>query len=103
MSEDRQDPNAGRTEPRQPQPAGVPTDGRVDHNSRIETRLWQLHKGVDRAEARMCVKFARREFRVYVNGELLWSRNYGLEDTRQFDADAAAKHREMTGLGWETV
>ena len=48
-------------------------------------------KGADRAEARMCVKFARREFRVYVNGELLWSRNYGLEDTRQFDADAAAK------------
>jgi hypothetical protein len=84
-------------------PATTPADVRVDHNSRIETRLWQLHKGADRAEARKCIKFARREFRVYVNGELLWSRNYGLDDTAQFDADAEAKRQEMTGLGWEAV
>jgi hypothetical protein len=84
-------------------PATTPTDARVDYNSRIETRLWQLHKGPDRAEARKCIKFARREFRVYVNGELLWSRNYGLDDIAQFDADAAAKLQEMTGLGWEAV
>ncbi len=49
----------------------------------------------------MCVKFARREFRVYVNGGLLWSRNYTLEDTQRFDADAAAKYRELTALGWD--
>jgi hypothetical protein len=100
MSEDR--PGADAAKQDAPPPATTAdAAGRVDHNSRIETRLWQLHKGADRAEARMCVKFARREFRVYVNGALLWSRNYGLEDTRQFDADAAAKHREMTGLGWD--
>jgi hypothetical protein len=82
---------------------GTVSDGRIDHNSRIETRLWQLRKGRDRAEARRCVKFARLEFRVYVNGELLWSRNYDLDDVRRFDADAHAKHQEMTGLGWEAV
>ncbi len=49
----------------------------------------------------MCVKFARREFRVYVNGGLLWSRNYTLEDTQGFDADAAAKYREFIALGWD--
>lgn len=84
-------------------PAPSSTDVRVDYNSRIETRLWQLHKGADRAEARKCIKFARREFRVYVNGELLWSRNYGLDDTAQFDADADAKREEMIALGWEAV
>jgi hypothetical protein len=87
-------------------PAAVPSaipDARIDHNSRIETRLWQLHKGADRAEARRCIKFGRLEFRVYVNGELLWSRNYGLDDVSQFDANADAKHQEMTALGWEAV
>lgn len=83
--------------------ASAVTDARIDHNSRIETRLWQLHKGADRAEARKCIKFARREFRVYVNGELLWSRNYGLDDVQQFDADADATYQEMTGLGWKAV
>jgi hypothetical protein len=102
MSDERPTPNAASY----PDPAAVPSavsDGRIDHNSRIETRLWQLRKGPDRAEARRCVKFARLEFRVYVNGELLWSRNYGLDDVRQFDADAEAKRQEMTGLGWEVV
>ncbi len=73
----------------------------MDFNSRIETPLWRLTRGADRAEARMRVKFNRREFRVFVNGELLWSRNYGLEDQAQFDADAAAKYEEMAGQGWE--
>lgn len=73
----------------------------MDFNSRIETPLWRLTRGADRAEARMRVKFNRREFRVFVNGELLWSRNYGLEDQAQFDADAAVKYQEMTGQGWE--
>jgi hypothetical protein len=84
-------------------PATTTADVRIDYNSRIETRLWQLHKGSDRADARKCIKFARREFRVYVNGELLWSRNYGLDDVAQFDVDAEAKRQEMLGLGWEAV
>ena len=102
MSDQPQPPSAAPDQG----PAAVPsaiTDARIDHNSRIETRLWQLDKGADRAEARKCVKFARLEFRVYVNGELLWSRNYGLDDVRRFDADAGAKYQEMTGLGWEAV
>jgi hypothetical protein len=72
----------------------------MDFNSRIETPLWRLQRGADRADARMRVKFNRREFRVYINGELLWSRNYGLDDSAQFDADSAAKYEELTGLGW---
>ena len=28
----------------------------------------------------MCAKFGRREFRVYVNGGLLWSRNYAIDE-----------------------
>ena len=73
----------------------------VDLNSRIERRLWLLQRGSDRAEARMCAKFGRREFRVYVNGGLLWSRNYALDETARFDADAAAKQAEFAALGWE--
>ena len=72
-----------------------------EYNSRIETPLWRLQRGADRAEARMRVKFSRREFRVYINGELLWSRNFGLDDTAEFDAAATAKYEELTGLGWE--
>ena len=82
-----------------PPVAGTPAV-RPDQNSRIETRLWLLHKGKDRAEARMCAKFGRREFRVYVNGELLWSRNYAYDESARFDADAAAKLAELTALGW---
>lgn len=91
-----------------PQPAPDPTDVtgalpavRADLNSRIETRLWLLRKGADKAEARMCAKFGRREFRVYVNGGLLWSRNYTLDETQHFDDDAAAKREEFLALGWE--
>jgi len=84
-------------------PAAPADAGRPDLNSRIERRLWMLRRGSDRAEARMTVKFARLEFRVYVNGELLWSRNYSLEDAAQFDADAAAKKAEFTGAGWEDL
>lgn len=102
MSEDRSNPSPAPDAAPAP-PATATTDVRVDYNSRIETRLWQLRKGPDRADARKCIKFARREFRVYVNGELLWSRNYGLDDTVQFDADADAKRQEMIGLGWEAV
>ncbi|MEP7118217.1 MAG: hypothetical protein ABI880_11585 [Acidobacteriota bacterium] len=88
-----------------PSPAGQPGTAdppaaRADQNSRIETRLWLLYKDKDRAEARMCAKFGRRDFRVYVNGELLWSRNYAFDETARFDADAAAKHAELTALGW---
>jgi hypothetical protein len=88
-----------------PEPAGVPDPQppalRVDLNSRIETRLWLLRRGPDRAEARMCTKFGRRDFRVYVNGGLLWSRNYTLDETQHFDGDAAAKRAEFIALGWE--
>ena len=87
-----------------PDQAGVPEPppaARVDLNSRIETRLWLLRKGTDRAEARMCTKFGRRDFRVYVNGGLLWSRNYTLDETQHFDGDAAAKRAEFLALGWE--
>ena len=73
-----------------------------DLSSRIERRLWLLHRGADKAEARMTAKFGRREFRVYVNGELLWSRNYAIDDTARFDDDAAAKHAELVALGWES-
>lgn len=73
-----------------------------DLNSRIERRLWVLRRGADTAEARMTAKFGRREFRVYVNGELLWSRNYAIDETVRFDEDAAAKQREFVGLGWES-
>ncbi|MGD9903182.1 MAG: hypothetical protein AB7U83_06905 [Vicinamibacterales bacterium] len=92
-------------DPSSPQPpAASPADAvRPDLHSRIERRLWLLSRGADRAEARMTVKFGRREFRVYVNGELLWSRNYALEDAARFDADAAAKHAEFTGSGWDVL
>jgi hypothetical protein len=84
--------------------APAPADAaRSDLNSRIERRLWMLRRGPDRAEARMTVKFARLEFRVYVNGELLWSRNYAPEDRARFDTDAAAKQGEFTGSGWEVL
>lgn len=84
--------------------AGVPEPppaGPTHLNSRIETRLWLVSKGADKAEARMCAKFGRREFRVYVNGGLLWSRNYTLDETQHFDRDAAAKREEFLALGWE--
>jgi len=73
----------------------------VDPGSRVETRLWLLAKGADRAEARMCIKFGRRDFRVYVNGELLWSRNYAFTDTQRFNDDSTAKFNEFTALGWD--
>jgi hypothetical protein len=78
----------------------LPPSPPPDLNSRIERRLWLLHRGADRAEARMCAKFGRREFRVYVNGGLLWSRNYALDETQRFDADAAAKREEFEAIGW---
>jgi len=78
----------------------LPPSPPLDLNSRIERRLWLLQRGPDRAEARMCAKFGRREFRVYVNGGLLWSRNYTLDETRRFDEDAAAKRDEFVALGW---
>ena len=101
MSEDPSSPDDASADPQQPGPAEAAARAGTEANSRVEVRLWQLHKGGDRAEARMCVKFARREFRVYVNGGLLWSCNYTLEDTQRFDADAAAKYREFTALGWD--
>ena len=87
--------------PPQPDPPDPQPAVRVDLNSRIETRLWLLRKGADKAEARMCAKFGRREFRVYVNGGLLWSRNYSPDEIPHFDGDAAAKRDEFLALGWE--
>ena len=75
----------------------------VDLNSRIETRLWVLHKGSNRAEARRCIKFRRRDFRVYVNGQLLWSRNFAFEAAQAFDEHATAKHGEFLADGWVTT
>ncbi|MBP7778834.1 MAG: hypothetical protein KA371_17090 [Acidobacteria bacterium] len=72
----------------------------VDLNSRIEKRLWLLHKGSDKAEARMCVKFGRRDFRVYVNGQLLWSRNFAFDAAEAFDEHAAAKYAEFLADQW---
>ena len=86
-----------RTSPDDTMDTSVP---QPDLNSRVERRLWLLHRGTDKAEARMCAKFGRREFRVYVNGELLWSRNYAIDETTRFDDDAAAKHAEFLALGW---
>ncbi len=83
-----------------PEPAPA---ARVDLNSRIETRLWLLRKGADKAEARMCAKFGRRDFRIYVNGGLLWSRNYALDERQHFDEHAAAKRDEFLSLGWEPL
>jgi hypothetical protein len=82
-----------------PAVAAPASASRPDLNSRIERPMWQLQKGADRAEARAGIKFGRREFRVYVNGGLLWSRNYALDDT-EFDVDAAAKRAEFVALGW---
>ncbi len=97
--------NASSSPQAVPEPMSVPDAPpaavRADLNSRIETRLWLLRKGTDKAEARMCAKFGRREFRVYVNGGLLWSRNYLLDETQHFDGDAAAKREEFIALGWE--
>jgi hypothetical protein len=76
-------------------------DPHADLHSRIERPLWSLQRGADRAEARMSAKFGRREFRVYVNGELLWSRNYAIDETARFDDDAEAKHAEFLALGWQ--
>lgn len=91
-------PETSATSPEEPAPMPLPA---VDTNSRIERRLWLLRKGADRAEGRSGIKFGRREFRVYVNGGLLWSRNYALDETAQFDADAASRFDEFVGLGWE--
>jgi len=87
-----------------PDPAPAPATNttpapRADLNSRVERRLWVLYRGSDRAEARVGIKFGHREFRVYVNGGLLWSRNYALDDVH-LDADAAAKHQEFVDAGW---
>ena len=71
-----------------------------NNDSRVEIRLWRLAKGPDRTEARMCTKFGRRDFRVYVNGELLWSRNYVAADQQGFDDDARAKYHELIAAGW---
>jgi len=79
----------------------VPPSPPLDLNSRIERRLWLLQRGTDKAEARICAKFGRREFRVYVNGGLLWSRNYAIDETERFDEDSAAKFAEFVTLGWE--
>lgn len=95
-------PPAGSDRAATPAPApDAHGDPRIDLNSRIERRVWLLHKGADRAEARAGIKFGHREFRVYVNGGLLWSRNYALDETAQFDADAAARLAEFIALGWE--
>ena len=77
-----------------------PSVPHTDLNSSIERRLWLLHRGTDKAEARMSAKFGRREFRVYVNGALLWSRNYAIDETVRFDTDAEAKRGELVALGW---
>jgi hypothetical protein len=82
-----------------PTPSQPPDHAELD--SRVEIPLWRLLRGSDRAEARLCVKFGRRDFRVYVNGELLWSRNYAFDETARFDADAAAKRDEFIGQGWD--
>ena len=81
-------------------PSARPSD-HTELDSRIEIPLWRLLRGSDRADARLCVKFGRRDFRVYVNGELLWSRNYAFDETERFDADAAAKRDEFIAQGWE--
>ena len=101
MAEDDKRVSGPQSVPDQAAVPEPPPAMRVDLNSRIETRLWLLHKGADKAEARMCAKFGRREFRVYVNGGLLWSRNYTLDETEHFDRDAAAKREEFLALGWD--
>ncbi len=60
-----------------------------------------IAQGFRSRRARLCVKFGRRDFRVYVNGELLWSRNYAFDETARFDTDAAAKREEFIAQGWE--
>lgn len=100
MASDRTSEGGSPTPADPPSATQSPAVG-VDLNSRIERRLWLLNKGTDRAEARMCLKFGRREFRVYVNGELLWSRNYAIDESGRFDADSAAKLAEFTAIGWE--
>ena len=87
--------------PGQPSAAPSRLADPANADSRIEIPLWRLLRGSDRAEARLCVKFGRRDFRVYVNGELLWSRNYAFDETERFDADAAAKRDEFIAQGWE--
>ena len=93
---DGQEPLTGQATPT---PSQLPDPTELD--SRIEVPLWRLLRGADCAEARLCVKFGRRDFRVYVNGELLWSRNYAFDETARFDADAAAKCEEFIAQGWE--
>ena len=93
---DGQEPVTGQATPT---PSQLPDPTELD--SRIEVPLWRLLRGSDRAEARLCVKFGRRDFRVYVNGELLWSRNYAFDETARFDTDAAAKREEFIAQGWE--
>lgn len=89
-------------DPAAPSPDPDALSQQVELNSRIERRLWQLQRGGDKAEARMSAKFGRREFRVYINGELLWSRNYAAAETTHADSDAAAKFDELVALGWES-
>lgn len=101
MTDDKGSTDGPQSVPEQTGAPESPPTVRVEPNSRIETRLWLLRKGTDRAEARMCAKFGRRDFRVYLNSELLWSRNYAFDDTQHFDDDAAAKYAEFLALGWE--
>lgn len=62
--------------------------------------MWRLVRGSDRAEGRKGVKFGHREFRVYVNGALLWSQNYGVDEMARLDEDAAMKYEEFITGGW---
>ena len=101
MSDESQPAEGGRSAAGQANsPSARPSD-HAELDSRIEIPLWRLLRDSDRAEARLCVKFGRRDFRVYVNGELLWSRNYAFDETEHFDADAAAKRDEFIAQGWE--
>lgn len=61
---------------------------------------WRLVKGGRTAEAHIRQIGDRRELRISVDDELLWSRLYERAIDQNLDEDASTKLNEFAALGW---